>query len=375
MNKSKEYNVHIYYTDEEVNATFKKFYDEVNQQSKVHVFTKNAGTFSHFTKDSNLNVYSQGGIFEKLKAWISGDDRFEQHFDALKINNESRKEYKKIINNGGTIIFSTNQIDSIMPDAATFNPLQENDTIPDQQEHPISSTDAPNFNNQNATHEENLSSKYVGKPTTEIIPFPNVPKQENNEFESINTSSEVVESFEGNENVQTNDNQEVPVEKAPFPDVPSEVAIADDEVNHIVGEYDKTDNNDLQVDEPLADNPTELQFRDPIENEINDANESNESYSDIQPDTLGEGTVNFLLVDQISEPKAEDQPFPRLPDGAMDHLGALLLQQGDYETLKNQIATVQHALQDLEDREANTQNLQPAEETAPDTAISTTNNE
>lgn len=108
------YNVNIYYSEDEVHDAFKNYYNVVKQYSDVHIFTKSAMPFSLYGEDKNVFVHSPGSLWVKLKAWITGEEKFEQQFSQLDIPKENIVRYKTIINKGGIIVVSAKD-ESIVP--------------------------------------------------------------------------------------------------------------------------------------------------------------------------------------------------------------------------------------------------------------------
>lgn len=106
MENNNDYNVNIYYSEEEVLAAFTNYYDEVKQQTKVYVFTKDSAPLSHYTKDSKVELHHSGGLFAKVRTWLSGKTPFHEKLIQLEITSENIEKYKKVIANGGTIIIS-----------------------------------------------------------------------------------------------------------------------------------------------------------------------------------------------------------------------------------------------------------------------------
>ena len=106
MENNNDYNVNIYYSEEEVLAAFTNFYDEVKQQTKVYVFTKDSAPLSHYAKDSNVELHQSGGLFAKIRTWLSGKIPFHDKLIHLEVTSENIEKYKKVIANGGTIIIS-----------------------------------------------------------------------------------------------------------------------------------------------------------------------------------------------------------------------------------------------------------------------------
>jgi hypothetical protein len=106
MENNNDYNVNIYYSEEEVLAAFTNYYDEVKRQTKVYVFAKDSAPLSHYAKDSNVELHHSGGLFGKIRTWLSGKAPFHDQLIQLEITSENIEKYKKIIANGGTIIIS-----------------------------------------------------------------------------------------------------------------------------------------------------------------------------------------------------------------------------------------------------------------------------
>ena len=124
MEKGKMYHVNIYYSEEEVQDAFKHYYNDVKQVSKVYIFTKNAMALSLYGEENNVALYSSGGLWDKLKAWLAGEALFEQQFSQLSISKENQERYRSIIKNGGTIIVST-QDESINPILIDSNEISD----------------------------------------------------------------------------------------------------------------------------------------------------------------------------------------------------------------------------------------------------------
>lgn len=124
MEKGNTYHVNIYYSEEEVQDAFKHYYNDVKQVSKVHIFTKNAMALSLYGEETNVELYSSGGLWDKLKAWLAGEALFEQQLSQLNISKENQERYRSIIKNGGTIIIST-QDESINPILLDFSEISD----------------------------------------------------------------------------------------------------------------------------------------------------------------------------------------------------------------------------------------------------------
>ena len=88
-------NVNIYYSEEEVHDAFKNYYNEVKRYSTVHVFTKNAMPLSLYGEDENVFIYSTGGFWDKLKAWLAGEINFQQQFLIQSLRVPKNKSLKR----------------------------------------------------------------------------------------------------------------------------------------------------------------------------------------------------------------------------------------------------------------------------------------
>ena len=119
MAHNDSYHVNIYYTEEEVHHAFKNYFEDIRQHSKVHIFTSDPLPLSFYGEDENVELHAPGGLWEKLKAWIAGEERFQKEFSALNISEADRENYRTIIQNGGTIVVTTqdNQIDELFVDS------------------------------------------------------------------------------------------------------------------------------------------------------------------------------------------------------------------------------------------------------------------
>ena len=106
MENNKDYNVNIYYSEEEVLAAFTNYYDDVKQQTKVYVFTKDRAPLSHYAKEHNVELHHSGGLFAKIRTLLTGKTPYHDQLIQLEITSENIQKYKKIIANGGTIVIS-----------------------------------------------------------------------------------------------------------------------------------------------------------------------------------------------------------------------------------------------------------------------------
>lgn len=152
MKNNKDYNVNIYYSEEEVLTAFTNYYDDVKQQTKVYVFAKESAPFSHYTKYDNVVLHHSGGLFAKIRTWLTGKTPFHDQLIQLEITSENIKKYKKIIANGGTIVISRAvSIESNIP--AQYAPQEILEDISDE----VSST-AVGSGTEKLTNQEKFAS-------------------------------------------------------------------------------------------------------------------------------------------------------------------------------------------------------------------------
>jgi len=89
--------------------------------------------FSLYSEDKNVFVHSPGSLWVKLKAWIAGEENFEQQFSQLDIPKENIIRYKTIINKGGIIVISTKDeaiVPLIIESNESKNPVLKEDITP-----------------------------------------------------------------------------------------------------------------------------------------------------------------------------------------------------------------------------------------------------
>ncbi len=163
METNNPYHVNIYYSEEEVHDAFNNYYNDVKQASKVHIFTNNSTPLSIYGEKHNVDLYSSRGLWEKLKARMTGESQFNQHFSKLNISKENQERYLSIIKNGGTIIVST-QDESINLPIKVENEINVESAVP-----PLPST-IPNDVNllQTNSNDLRIDSQTNGKEISTV---------------------------------------------------------------------------------------------------------------------------------------------------------------------------------------------------------------
>lgn len=178
------YKVNIYYSEEEVHAAFKNYYNEVKQESEVHIFTKNVIPLSLYGEEDNVLLHSTGSLWDKFKAWLAGEPPFQQEFSQLNISKEKSERYRSIINKGGTIIVSThddyltNESNSAEQNDGSFEEIDAT-PLPSSTTNDLDLHQTADEDLQSNSHKENQYLADVS--TSEQIPVTNDPLYEDYE--------------------------------------------------------------------------------------------------------------------------------------------------------------------------------------------------
>lgn len=99
-----QYNVNVFYTDEELQNALQQ--DTTLLNGNVHIFSNDASAISELSSRPNVEIHGATGMFDKIKSFFSSDSPTDT-IQQFAVTPDEQTKYTQIIENGGTVVFTS----------------------------------------------------------------------------------------------------------------------------------------------------------------------------------------------------------------------------------------------------------------------------